>query len=242
MKGKNGRSSSLCYNPLTSSADRIFGMNPTIRIVIADDHPVVRDGLAAILSTQADFEVVGEAGNGLEAVAQAMQCQPDVILLDLEMPELDGVGALRRICETNPTARVIVFTAFDTDERILTAVQAGAQGYLLKGAPRQELFNAIRVVYGGGSLLQPIVASKLLRQVASQEPEIPAETLTSRELEVLQLLAQGQQNKEIANALTISERTVKFHVSAILSKLHAGNRTEAVSIAAQKGVIKLAGE
>jgi DNA-binding NarL/FixJ family response regulator len=137
-------------------------------------------------------------------------------------------------------ARVVVFTAFDTDERILDAVQAGAQGYLLKGAPREELFNAVRVVHSGGSLLQPIVASKLLRQVSQDRREEKAvDTLTARELEVLRLLAQGQQNKEIAADLVISERTVKFHVSSILGKLGAGNRTEAVRIAAQQGLIEL---
>ena len=213
-------------------------MSEKIRILIADDHPVVRDGLVAILSTQDDLEVVGEAGNGRETVALAAERQPNVILLDLAMPEMDGVETLRQLRQANPDVRVIVFTAFDTDERILTAVQAGAQGYLLKGAPRQELFNAIRVVHSGGSLLQPIVASRLLRQV-SQEPEQPVEPLTPRELEVLERLAQGLQNKEIAAELVISERTVKFHVSAILGKLDAGNRTEAVAIAAQRGLITL---
>jgi DNA-binding NarL/FixJ family response regulator len=212
-------------------------MTNTIRILVADDHPVVRDGLAAILNTQPDFEVIGEAGTGLEVVNQAAALQPDLILLDLEMPELDGVGALEQLREANPEIRVIVFTAFDTDERILAAVRAGAQGYLLKGVPREELFNAVRVVYAGGSLLQPVVASKLMRQVS--QPGQESEPLTPREMEVLNLLAQGLQNKEIAAELVISQRTVKFHVSSIMSKLGAGNRTEAVALAAQQGLIEL---
>ena len=208
-----------------------------IRILIADDHPIVREGLIAVLETQPDSEIVGEANTGAQAVELAAALQPDVILLDLELPKLDGVAALHAIRATNPQARAIIFTAFDTDERILSAVQAGAQGYLLKGAPRDELFQAIRVVYNGGSLLQPVVAARLLRQVSSA-PVLP-DTLTERELEVLRLLAKGRQNKEIANELVISERTVKFHVSAILAKLGVGNRTEAVSKAAQLGLIEL---
>jgi DNA-binding NarL/FixJ family response regulator len=211
-----------------------------IRLLLCDDHPVVRDGLAAILSTQPDFAIVGEASTGTEAVQRAIALNPDVILLDLEMPELDGVEALRQIKAARPEARVIMFTAFDTDERIVSAVQAGAQGYLLKGAPREELFKAIRIVNEGGSLLQPVVASKLLSHVrARKDGDQPVEPLTEREKEVLKLLAQGKSNKEIAAALVISERTVKFHVSAIMGKLGAGNRTEAVSIAAQKGLVKI---
>jgi len=212
-----------------------------IRLLVADDHPVVRDGLVAMLSTQPDFAVVGEAATGAEAVERAAALAPDVILLDLEMPGMDGVEALRQIRAARPDAPVIVFTAFDTDERIVSAVRAGAQGYLLKGAPREELFKAIRVVSEGGSLLQPVVASKLLQHMSQQttERETSADSLTEREMEVLKLLAQGKTNKEIAAALVISERTVKFHVGSILSKLGAGNRTEAVTIAAQRGLVNL---
>ena len=212
-----------------------------IRLLVADDHPVVRDGLVAMLSTQPDLVVVGEAATGAEAVERAAALTPDVILLDLEMPGMDGVEALRQIRAARPDAPVIVFTAFDTDERIVSAVRAGAQGYLLKGAPRDELFKAIRVVSEGGSLLQPVVASKLLQHMSQQatERETSADSLTEREMEVLKLLAQGKTNKEIAAALVISERTVKFHVGSILSKLGAGNRTEAVTIAAQRGLVNL---
>lgn len=213
-------------------------MSSPIRILLVDDHPVVRDGLRAILSTQSDFDVVGEAGDGKTAVSLASQHAPDVILLDLEMPKQDGVETLRILKQQNETVRVIVFTAFDTDERIVTAVQAGAQGYLLKGVPRQELFNAIRVVHGGGSLLQPIVAAKLIHHMR-QPPPPTHEPLTPREQEVITLLARGLQNKEIAAELFISERTVKFHVSAIFTKLNATNRTEAVTIAAQEGLVTI---
>ena len=210
-----------------------------IRILIADDHPIVREGLVAVLETQPDFEIAGEAASGAQAVERAAALRPVVFLLDLELPELDGVAALRAIRAADPAARAIIFTAFDTDERILGAVQAGAQGYLLKGAPREDLFQAIRVVHGGGSLLQPVEAARLLRQVSSPSPAALPEPLTERELEVLRLLARGRQNKEIAGELWISERTVKFHVSGILAKLGVGNRTEAVSKAAQLGLVEL---
>jgi NarL family two-component system response regulator LiaR len=216
-------------------------LSETIRILVVDDHPVVRDGLTAMLATQPDFEVIATAASGKEAVEKGASYQPQVVLLDLEMPKMDGVQALEEIRSRYPHIRVIVFTAFDTDERILSAVQAGAQGYLLKGAPRAELFHAIRVVSQGGSLLQPVVASKLLQHMsrqASQTQEL-SDPLTEREMEVLQLLAQGKPNKEIAEELVISERTVKFHVSSILNKLEASNRTEAVTIAAQLGLVDL---
>ncbi|HAH01156.1 MAG TPA: DNA-binding response regulator [Ktedonobacter sp.] len=224
-----------------------------IRILLADDHPILREGLRAVLETQPDFEVIAEAVNGLEAVRLALTLQPDILLLDLEMPQLDGVETIRRLRQQQPQFRIIVFTAFDNDERIIHAVQAGANGYLLKEAPRDEIFSAIRITMAGGSLLQPIVASKLLRHMGHQSSTgaqgtaythsaqhiPPYEPLTERELEVLKLLAQGMPNKEIASQLVISERTAKFHVSSIMGKLGATNRTEAVSLAAQKGLITL---
>ncbi len=219
-----------------------FLTSTPVRILLADDHPVVRDGLRAMLGTQPDFQIVGEAASGVEAVQRAGQLQPDVILLDLEMPDFDGVTALEKIRAANPAARIIILTAYDEDERIVSAVIAGAQGYLLKGAPREDIFKAIRVVHEGGSLLQPIVASKLRQHLTGQAAKPDAAIdLTPREIEVLHLLAQGKSNKQIAAELTITERTCKFHVSSILSKLEAANRTEAVKIAAQRGLVSLTG-
>jgi NarL family two-component system response regulator LiaR len=245
-------------------------MEQMIRILLADDHPIVREGLRALLETQSDFEIIAEAANGDATLRLTSELQPDIILLDLEMPVMDGVEAIRKLRETlrqrSHTVHIIVFTAFDNDERIIDALQAGANGYLLKDAPREEIFNAIRVTMQGGSLLQPVVASKLLRHMGQQSishsstarsvssRDLPqpsslqrmpmyrvplVETLTERELEVLDLLAQGMPNKEIAAQLTISERTAKFHVSSIMGKLGATNRTEAVSLAAQRGLITL---
>ena len=214
-------------------------MSEPIRIAVIDDHPVVRDGLIAMLGTQPDLLVVGEANDGPEAIRVVADRQPDVILLDLEMPGMDGVEVLRRLQAEQPDVRAIVFTAFDTDERIVSALQAGAKGYLLKGVPRNELFEAIRVVHRGGSLLQPVVASKLLAHMRKPAANALPEPLTEREREVLGLLAQGKANKEIAAALVITERTVKFHISSIMGKLGAGNRTEVVSLAVQQGLIEL---
>ena len=206
-----------------------------IRILVADDHPMLREGLVAVLSTQPDFDVIGEASDGSEVVWLAERLHPDVILLDLEMPNADGVAALERLRNADARTRTIVFTAYDTDERILGALRAGARGYLLKGASRKEIFDAVRTVHSGGSLLQPAVTSRLLEHVerGNERPE----DLTSRELEVLDLLAYGHKNSEIAEELFISERTVKFHVSSILAKLGVGNRTEAARIAARRGLL-----
>ena len=209
-------------------------MEAKIRILVADDHPMLREGLVAVLSTQPDFDVVGEAADGSEVVRLAGTLLPDVILLDLEMPGMDGVAALERLRESGSEARTVVFTAYDTDERILGSLRAGARGYLLKGASRTELFDAVRTVHSGGSLLQPLVTGRLLDHMNAPEPD----PLTPRELEVLALLVRGLPNKEIADSLYIGERTVKFHVSSILAKLDAGNRTEAARIAISRGVIE----
>ena len=206
-------------------------MSEPIRILVVDDHPVVRDGLAAMLNTQSDFEVVGEASDGEEALRKVAERDPDVLLLDLEMPGVDGIETLQRLKEEKARARAIVFTVFDTDERIVSAMKAGAKGYLLKGAPRGDVFRAVRVVNEGGSLLEPLIASRFLDSINNPD------ALTARQKEVLKLIATGLLNKEIADRLYISERTVKFHVSEILAKLGAGNRTEAVAIATQRGLI-----
>ena len=212
-----------------------------IRIVVVDDHPVVREGLVAMLQTQPDFEVVAEAGTGVEALRVIERFGPDVVLLDLELPGVDGVGVLRRLRERATASRVIVFTVFDTDDRITSAVEAGAAGYLLKGAPRSDLFAAIRVVHAGGSLLQPLVASTVLRHVARRDQNASPNTvsLTPREQSVIDLLARGKSNKEIAATLGVTERTAKFHVSAIFTKLGVSNRTEAVTRAVHAGLVTL---
>lgn len=226
-----------------------------IRIVLADDHPIVREGLRALLETQEDFVVVAECASGSEALKTVIQVKPDLLLIDLEMPAMDGVETIRRLTAQSQRPRIIVFTAFDDDDRIIHAIQAGANGYLLKDSPRDEIFRAIRVTSEGGSILQPVIASKLLRHMGARGQQIPqhmtqrqllhaaslmpVEDLTERELEVLRLLAQGMPNKEIATQLVISERTAKFHVSSIMSKLGATNRTEAVALAVQRGLITL---
>ncbi len=209
-------------------------MADPIRILLVDDHPVVLDGLAAMLTTQRDFEVVGRATTGGAAVYKADSLNPDVIVTDLEMPGMDGVEAIREIRKANESIEIVVLTAFDSDDRIIEAVEAGAQGYLLKGSPRDEIFDAVRTVSAGGALLPPVVASRLLSKVRAPK-ELDA--LTPREEEVLELVAEGCSNAEIGERLYISERTVKFHVSSILAKLQAKNRTEAVWLARESGLL-----
>lgn len=199
-----------------------------IRILVVDDHPIVRDGLKAVLALEPDFDVIGEAADGYQALQRYGELSPDLVMLDLEMPGLDGIGTLKQL---PATARVLVLTVFDTDERILEAIRSGARGYLLKDSPREQIFQALRLIHAGGTLLP----SEALRRLMAPGRE----QLTPREQEVLDCVALGEANREIAERLGVSERTVKFHVSAILSKLGAVNRTEAVRLAAEQGLIRL---
>lgn len=203
-----------------------------IKILIVDDHPVVRDGLSAIISRRSDMEVVGEAENGTQAVTLFRQFRPDVTLLDLQMPELSGVQVITTLRPDFPQARFIVLTTFDGDEDIYRALRAGAQAYLLKGTPREELLEAIRAVHAGQKRIPPEVASKLAERLIQPE-------LTERELEVLQLIVAGQSNKEIGATLTITEGTVKVHVNSLLGKLGVQDRTQAVTEALKRGIVRL---
>ena len=214
-----------------------------VKILIVDDHAVVRDGLRVMLDRREEFVVVGEAEDGLEAVEKVRELDPDVILMDLRMPELDGVEAMRQIRAENSEAKFLVLTTYDTDEYIFDAIEAGAKGYLLKDASREDLFQAISAVHRGESLVQPGVASRVLDRLAQLTRQAgqaaTPQLLSDRELEVLQLMASGAANKQIASDLTISESTVKTHVTNIFQKLDVNHRTEAVTKAMSKGIIKL---
>ena len=205
-----------------------------IRIVVADDHPIVREGLIKILESETDIEIIAQVGSGAEAISFVNQHKPDILLLDIEMPGMNGVEVIHKLKDAGNTVRVIIFTAFNTDERIVSAVKAGAQGYLLKGAPRDEIITVVRTVNKGGSSLQADVASKLIHQMRRG-----GEQLTPRELDVLHLLSKGLTNKGIASNLYISERTVKFHLSSVFNKLDVESRTEAVTTAVRKGLISI---
>jgi DNA-binding NarL/FixJ family response regulator len=204
-----------------------------IRLLLVDDHPVFRDGLRGVFADDPDFEVVGEAANGAEAVARVERHGADVVLMDLRMPEMGGVEAIRRLRETAPSVRVLVLTTYDTDSDVLPAIEAGAIGYLLKDAPRDELIRAVRAAFKGESVLSPAVARRLMGQVRRPPPE----ALSQRELKVLQLIADGATNREAAARLFVSEATIKTHLLHIYDKLGVRDRAAAVGEAYRRGLL-----
>jgi NarL family two-component system response regulator LiaR len=214
----------------------------TIRVLIADDHAIVRKGIRALLATEPEIEVVGEAEDGEQAIAHTQQLAPDVVLMDLVMPGLDGLDATRQIVAQQPRTHILVLTSFAGDDKVFPAIKAGAQGYLLKDSGPEELVQAIQQVFRGESSLHPSIARKLLRELADPTPREPeVDALTEREIEVLQLVAEGHSNREISEQLTISEATVRTHVSNILAKLNLGSRTQAALYALRTGIASLNG-
>jgi DNA-binding NarL/FixJ family response regulator len=207
-----------------------------IRVLVVDDHPVVRHGLMAILHWEKDMELVGEAADGLEAVRLVLEKQPDVVLLDLRLPQISGIEVMRRVRGRAPGTRFLVLTTYDTDEYIVPALAAGAQGYLLKDAEPDELSRAIHALMQGGAALEPKVAAQVLGHLSDDEG---SEALSEREMDVLRLLPSGSSNKAIAAELGVSENTVKSHISHIFTKLSVQTRTEAVSAAMQRGLLPL---
>lgn len=210
-----------------------------IRVLLADDQGLVRAGFRMILRAEPDIEVVGEAADGREAVERARESRPDVVLMDIRMPILDGIEATRRVTALDPPARVVVLTTFDLDEYVYASLRAGASAFLLKDAPEQQLVAAVRVVADGGSLFSPTVTRRLIEQFA--RPAIPSaalEGLTPREHEVLRLVARGRSNADVASELVVSEHTVKTHVASILQKLELPNRVQAVVFAYENGLVR----
>lgn len=212
----------------------------SIRVLIADDHALIREGLRTLITAKPGMELVGEAADGVEAVLQARALQPDVILMDMVMPTKNGLEAIKEIKQENPQARILVLSSFDNDENVFAAIKAGALGYLLKDSSPQQLLQAIRDVHEGRAALHPAIALKMIREL-NQPSDLPLseEPLTEREVETLRLVAQGLTNQEIADKLSISERTVGKYVSQILGKLHLANRTQAALYALRRGLTKL---
>jgi len=208
-----------------------------ISVMLVDDHAIVRQGLRTYLELQPDIEVVGEAGDGKQAVTMARDLIPDVILMDLVMPNSDGVEATREITSISPSTRVVVLTSFSEDEKVFASIKAGAQGYLMKDVLPQDLVNAIRTVYRGEAQLDPEIARKLMQEFTNPQPAAPKHDLTERELEVLTLIAHGKSNKDISEELVLSEKTVKTHVSNILQKLHLSDRTQAAVYALRQKIV-----
>jgi DNA-binding NarL/FixJ family response regulator len=210
-----------------------------IRILVADDHPIVRSGLVGLLDVEADMQIVGEAGDGEEAVARVAALSPDVVLMDLRMPRLDGVGATAQITAAFPTAKVLVLTTYDTDADIVRAVEAGATGYLLKDTPRAVLVDAVRAASRGETVLAPPVAARLVSRLRSPAPAAaPVDNpLTPREVEVLRAVSQGLSNAEIGRELFIGEATVKTHLLRVFAKLGVDDRTRAVTAAMERGIL-----
>jgi len=214
-------------------------LSEKVRVLIADDHAVVRQGLRAFLEVQDDLAVVGEAGDGAEAVRLAATLSPDVVVMDLVMPRLDGIEAIRQIQAAGSGAKVIVLTSFADDQKVFAAVRAGAAGYLLKDVRPQELIDGIRTVMRGEALLNPAVAAKLMQEFAQEARPAAAQMLTEREMDVLRLIARGRSNKEIALDLGVAEKTVKTHVSNILGKLHLADRTQAALYAVKERLVEI---
>lgn len=205
----------------------------SIRILVVDDHPVVRDGIRGVFAGDDDFEVVGEAGDGADAVRQTQQLDPDVVLMDLRMPTMGGVEAIQRLRELRHPARVLVLTTYDTDRDVLPAVEAGATGYLLKDAPRDELIRGVRAAHAGQSVLSPAVAGALMGRLGDRSPG----ALSPRELEVLRLVADGATNRAVARNLFVSEATVKTHLLHLYDKLGVRDRAAAVAVAYERGLL-----
>ena len=211
-----------------------------IKVLVVDDHSIVRYGIRCLLEEQNDFTVLGEAGNGLEAVESARELEPDIILMDLRMPQLDGLEAMRRIRDQNSDHKIIVLTTYESDDYIFEAIEAGAKGYILKDAPREELFRALRAVHRGECHIDPNVTTRVLNRLVKLSHQAAGNDVPSeREREVLRLMATGATNKEIAAALLISSGTARTHVANILKKLDSKDRTEAVTKAMQRGIISL---